>query len=64
MLVFVTRLLCKYLVLVAKSVGKYTDETLRGGIGFEKVKIPACNISSGRNHRSKSENMFKDLLDL
>lgn len=53
------RPLCKYLLLVAKSVG----ETGRGGIGFEKVKNPACNMSSGRNYISENENMFKELLD-
>lgn len=33
---------------------KYISETLRGRNDLEKVKNPACNIFSGRNHISQS----------
>ena len=34
--------------------GKYVSETLRDRSDLEKVKNPACNILSGRNHISQS----------
>lgn len=51
------------MVLPITGSWKHIGKILRGGIGFEKAKNSAYNISSGRNRISKSEMMFKDLLD-